>query len=89
MIAATHPALISWQSGRYTVGLPITPGEFQRLDRGMLHVDWVFVMRRGGGNLGRTTAWEPIIEGDDLLPGFVLDNTFEGGAILLRRVDEG
>lgn len=84
IIAATHPDLISWRAHRYTVGLPVTPDQFARLDA-MLPVQWVFLRHRAGENRERTSAWEPIMNGVDQLPGFILDNVFPDGAVLLRR----
>jgi len=73
IIASTHPALVSWKSGRYAVGLPVTPEELLRMDREMLGVDWIYIQAR------------PIIEGDAELPGFALDRRLPRGAVVLRR----
>ena len=85
IVASTHPALVSWKSGCYAVGLPVTPVELLRMNREMLGVDWIYIEERGGDNAGRTTAWEPIIEGDAELPGFALDRRLPRGALLLHR----
>lgn len=87
IIASTHPALVSWKSGRYAVGLPVTPEELLRMDREMLGVDWIYIQARGGDNAGRTTAWEAIIEGDAELPGFTLASRLPRDGVILRRTE--
>ncbi len=85
VVASTHEAMTAWKSNLHSVGLPITPEQLLRMDREMLAVDWIYIQRRGGDNADRTLAWEPVISGDESLPGFEIDHDFPGGAILLHR----
>ncbi|NLO05778.1 MAG: hypothetical protein GX131_08100 [candidate division WS1 bacterium] len=88
VIASTHHAWLSWATNMYTVGLPITPAEFLRMDEELLAADWVHLKHRGETNEERTSAWTPIMEGRAELPGFELVQRFEGGSVLLRRAGD-
>ncbi len=85
IVASTEEGLVAWASGMYAVGLPVTPEEFLRMDREFLAVDWVHVQHRGDENRARTEAWEPIMAGEEALPGFEVATRLPGGSVLLRR----
>lgn len=83
--ASTHASLVGWATGVYAVRLPMTPEAFLRMDREMVTVDWVHISRRGEGNEGQTTAWEPIMAGEEALPGFEMHARLDDGGVILRR----
>lgn len=85
VVASTHASALSWATGAYAVEVPVTPGEFLRMDREFVSVDWLYLQHRGGDNAGRTAAWEPIMEGEERLPGFEMHERLEDGAVILRR----
>jgi len=85
IVASTEESLVAWASGMYAVGLPVTPAECLRMDREFLAVDWVHVQHRGEENRERTDAWEPIMAGEEALPGFEPVERLPGGSVLLRR----
>lgn len=71
-------------SGLHAIFLPMTPGEFARMDA-ILPVDWVHVGEMPADLAARTAAWLPIIAGTDELPGFQLVERLPDGSVLLRR----
>lgn len=87
--ASTHAAWVSWATGMYAVRLPMTPEDLARMDREMVPVDWVHIRERGAGNEGHTTAWEPIMAGEETLPGFEMHARLDDGGVILRRIEGG
>ncbi|MGC9319528.1 MAG: hypothetical protein ACP5KN_15970 [Armatimonadota bacterium] len=86
VVASTQPALVSWSAGMYAIGLPPTPEQFLRMHREMVPADWVHIKHRPG-NRERTVAWEPVMAGEEPLPGFELVERLDDGGVLLRRTD--
>ncbi|MEA3401238.1 MAG: hypothetical protein U9R79_08385 [Armatimonadota bacterium] len=86
VVVSTHHALVAWSPGMYAIGLPLTPEQFLRMHEQMVPADWVHIKHRPG-NRGMTVAWEPIMAGEQPLPGFEIVKRFDDGGVLLRRTD--
>jgi hypothetical protein len=80
--------MIAWATGAYAIEVPVTPQQFLRMHRELTEVDWLYLQHRGGDNRGRTTAWEPVMEGEEKLAGFETHERLEDGAVILRRAGQ-
>jgi len=86
VVASSYPGTVAWASGVYAVSLPLTPDQMPRLQE-LVDVEWIYVEPRHGITRERTTAWLPVIAGEQQVPGFAIVRRFGPHAVLLRRID--